>query len=686
MSDAEKFLSTWLCTAKAKRSQRGCRLFFLLFVALAVNTAPVLGDSGDAKPIRIRLLSLFEPQQLNVRIASGAQAVLKIGRLTDLSVSAGDSIRIRKTNDQLNIAVLDSSGRVKTSTLSSEAAITPIDSTTFELRIPTKINRIVHGNLFISAQNNRSRNSLSLVLTTPLESLVASVIAGEMSGERSLEAFKVLAVTARSFIVSHESRHREEGFDFCDTTHCQVYRGEDDLMAQAAAPILQAVTETAGEMLTFKGRVIESYYTAVCGGLSAAPETVWGGRTESGYPYRPIACEWCKASPYRKWKRQAEVAPTLAALSSATEFKLSPLTELLVTRQNDSGVVQVVTIKDRARQIVLGTEEFRRVIGRRIGWNRVLSPTFRIERRGNFFIFRGSGFGSQVGLCVAGAIAQARAGRSYREILEFYFPQTERSVKKSSHLVNYRVQDSGIKIQQVHLNQTTDSRQPTTGNSWLPAACCLLPTFAFGIGRKLAELGEWLMAYGALGLFGIALLDSALIPLPSGPDLVMIALSANNHAQMPFYALAATVGSTIGCTILYLLARRGGAAALGRIKPEKRERIENLLGRYDMLAVMLPAVLPPPFPFKPFILSAGVFKLKIERFVLAIFIGRAVRFLIEGWLAIQFGDEAWNLIKRHGVKVLLVVAAIILVFLAVKFYKGKGRPPSLAVDEATPQD
>ena len=194
------------------------------------------------------------------------------------------------------------------------------------------------------------------------------------------------------------------------------------------------------------------------------------------------------------------------------------------------------------------------------------------------------------------------------------------------------------------------------------------------------------MAYGALGLFAITLLDSAFAPIPGGPDAAMILLSAATPGRMIFYALVATVGSTIGCTILYLVARRAGAAALRRINPEKRNRLENLLGRYDMLAVMLPAILPPPFPFKPFILSAGVFKLKIERFMLAIFIGRAVRFLIEGWLAIQFGDEAWTLIKRHGVKVLVVVAEIILVFFAVKFYKGKGRPPSLAVDEATPQD
>src|SRR5215813_3776178 len=138
------------------------------------------------------------------------------------------------------------------------------------------------------------------------------------------------------------------------------------------------------------------------------------------------------------------------------------------------------------------------------------------------------------------------------------------------------------------------------------------------VGGWLTRIGQWLMGLGALGLFGISLLDSALIPLPGGPDLGMIVLSARDHAMIPVYALSAAVGSTIGCTIMFLIARRAGAAALSRVSDARRNQIENLLGRYDMLAVAVPALLPPPFPFKPFVLCAGVFKLKKARFVAAI--------------------------------------------------------------------
>jgi membrane protein YqaA with SNARE-associated domain len=194
-----------------------------------------------------------------------------------------------------------------------------------------------------------------------------------------------------------------------------------------------------------------------------------------------------------------------------------------------------------------------------------------------------------------------------------------------------------------------------------------------GIKSTLQSLLEWLKALGPFGLFGISLVDSVGIPLPGGPDSVMILLSANDPVRMPLYALAATAGSAIGCTLLYLIARRAGAAALNRVTPERRDRIENLLGRYDLIAVMVPAVLPPPFPFKPFVLCAGVFKLRTWRFITAIFIGRAVRFLIEGWLAIRFGEDAGRIIRQHGWKVLLVVAALAAIIICLKWLRGMRR-------------
>jgi membrane protein YqaA with SNARE-associated domain len=195
-----------------------------------------------------------------------------------------------------------------------------------------------------------------------------------------------------------------------------------------------------------------------------------------------------------------------------------------------------------------------------------------------------------------------------------------------------------------------------------------------GVRSWLQTLLEWLEAYGPFGLFGISLVDSVGVPLPGGPDAVMILLSSNTPSLMLVYAIAATAGSAIGCTLLYLVARRVGVIALRHVTPEKRDRIENLLGRYDLLAVMVPAILPPPFPFKPFVLCAGVFKLNTWRFVTAIFIGRSVRFLIEGWLAIRFGEDAARIIRQHGWKVLIAVAVLGFFVFVFKVFRMRSRP------------
>src|SRR5262249_58065584 len=104
------------------------------------------------------------------------------------------------------------------------------------------------------------------------------------------------------------------------------------------------------------------------------------------------------------------------------------------------------------------------------------------------------------------------------------------------------------------------------------------------LGAQLKALGEWLMGLGAFGVCGISLLDSALVPLPGGPDVAVIVLSARSKALMPVYVLSAAVGSAIGCTIMYLIARRAGAAALSRGSPERRSRIGNMPRRHDKRA------------------------------------------------------------------------------------------------------
>lgn len=188
-----------------------------------------------------------------------------------------------------------------------------------------------------------------------------------------------------------------------------------------------------------------------------------------------------------------------------------------------------------------------------------------------------------------------------------------------------------------------------------------MKTFLLGIGSALKSLQATLFGLGALGILAIGFIDAASIPLPGGPDVVVMALSHANHSMMPLYVLAAVVGSTAGSLVLYFAARKGGAAVLRKFSPEKRARVEDLLDRYDILAMLLASVLPPPFPFKLFVLSAGAFKMQLWRFVAALVAGRGFRFLLEGWLAVKYGEQATDIFKHHYPKIGLGIAAAIIV-------------------------
>src|SRR5262249_26785 len=159
------------------------------------------------------------------------------------------------------------------------------------------------------------------------------------------------------------------------------------------------------------------------------------------------------------------------------------------------------------------------------------------------------------------------------------------------------------------------------------------------------------------GVLGIALLDSALIPVPGGADAAVMALSHLNHAMMPVYVLAAVIGSTFGCLIPYWIGRKTGEAALRKFNEEKRTRVNDLIERYDGWAMLVGAVLPPPFPFKLFLLTAGVFRMNVPRFLGVLFVGRSFRFILEGWMAVRYGEQAAEIFWQHYPKIGLGIAA-----------------------------
>jgi len=180
---------------------------------------------------------------------------------------------------------------------------------------------------------------------------------------------------------------------------------------------------------------------------------------------------------------------------------------------------------------------------------------------------------------------------------------------------------------------------------------------------------------GAPGLAIIAFLDSSFLSLPQVGDALIVALTIQHPERWMLYSGATTLGSTAGCFVLYTIARKGGEAFLRRrFSEEKIEKGLGLFRRHGLLAVIVPAMLPPPTPFKIFVLLAGLAGVRPMAFILGIAIGRAFRFGGEGWLAYRYGAQATQYINDNLGTASLIMAGVVLVVGVVLILVRRRRP------------
>jgi stage II sporulation protein D len=244
---------------------------------------------------------------------------------------------------------------------------------------------------------------LLLTLSMGLEEYVATVLQGESASLRSDEALKAMAVAARTYAVRFGSRHQLEGFDFCDTTHCQDLR-----LGQEAPRVQIAVAATEGELLWFEGRPAATYYGRSCGGEL---EDAHALEPNLRVPYlKRHHDEYCVRVP-DEWHVQISKADLARALGQ-------PVNAVTVGIRSDSGRVQRLLLDRRA----MSATEFRLKVGRKLGWDKLRSDLYQLQDLGDRIAFRGRGQGHGVGLCQYGADIMGHEGRTYREILAFYYP------------------------------------------------------------------------------------------------------------------------------------------------------------------------------------------------------------------------------------------------------------------------
>jgi len=176
----------------------------------------------------------------------------------------------------------------------------------------------------------------------------------------------------------------------------------------------------------------------------------------------------------------------------------------------------------------------------------------------------------------------------------------------------------------------------------------------------------------------LAVCDSSFISLPEVNDILLMTFAINDPHSMLKFALLTTIGSVIGCALLYAVGRKGGEAFLRKTFADARiARVQRWYQRHGILAVIVPSLLPPPTPFKIFVLSAGTFGISWPKFLTAVVIGRGIRYFSEGILAVMYGPVAIQFVQQNYGKVGLALAILIVVSGLIFFTFARRRVPSI---------
>lgn len=252
--------------------------------------------------------------------------------------------------------------------------------------------------------------------TMPLEDYVSAVLAGESGNFKQSESMKAMAVAVRTYAARFRGRHAADGFDYCDSTHCQ------DLRLAVQNPRTRAAAQaTAGELLWYRGALATTYYHQHCGGTIAAADEVWPTVRAPYLKTHPDP--YCVAQPLH-WETLLTRAQLEQALA-ASNIKLTPnWRRLTVATRTASGRAQRLRFSGPSGATDVSASTLRFAVGRELGWSRIRSELYEVRSAEAGMIFSGSGAGHGVGLCQVGAEQLAAKGSTYAEVLAFYYPGT----------------------------------------------------------------------------------------------------------------------------------------------------------------------------------------------------------------------------------------------------------------------
>ena len=361
------------------------------------------GQSGFPHVVLVRLWYLHPPSTLTLVAEPGHARLRKCGSCAEVAFT---SLTLRASGSHIHI---DADKAITQEVrVAGTYQIAPAAAPNLMADFPIDF-RPKDGQLLVTA-------------SMPMDEYIAGVLAGETGTFKSDEALKAMAVTARTYAMHFGSRHALDGFDFCDSTHCQNLRLSD------ITPRLRKIVEaTAGEVLWYDGEPAATYYHANCGGATEDGRFILGNDEQRAPYLKQHSDTYCIRNGAGQWRSEVSQRELQRALAAEGINVPGQLHAVAVLQHTPSGRVEFLTVAG-SHSITVPGLTFRSAVGHNIGWDRLKSNWYDVRVEGDRVVFHGRGSGHGVGLCQVGAEVMGEEGRSYRAILSFYYPGTRLGV------------------------------------------------------------------------------------------------------------------------------------------------------------------------------------------------------------------------------------------------------------------
>lgn len=383
------------------------RLLPVLLVLLLAFAPAFASD----ETVLVHLLSLHPPRSVRLQTSGGGR--LRVGS-DDVAWRPCIPVRVTAAADGIEVMVGDAPPR-RVEAFTARALDMALDG------------RRLTGSLTLRSADH---HTLFAVAAIPLEAYVAGVTAAEALPGAPREALRAQAVAARSYAwaLARLDRwraqplgpHAPEGYDFCDLTHCQVFRGLTGGDAD------EAVRATRGQRLWREGRVVAAWYHSTCGGRTVDGREIGADPALRGVIDAPRrgGRAWCAASPHFRWSTDTSRDELRRALETDAHTRpVGPLRGVRVTSREAGGRARTVEI-EADTTVASPAADFWQIVGAALGWGRVESTWFAIKPTTRGFHFEGRGLGHGAGMCQYGSVAMARAGHTCEQILTHYYEGT----------------------------------------------------------------------------------------------------------------------------------------------------------------------------------------------------------------------------------------------------------------------